>query len=199
VTEGPRQPPRDFDLTNLAANADRARRPRVWQATFVFVVGIALIVIGAYFLTAPPAGSIPPYSSGPAIFIAGGVVLAGAGFWVRSGLGPSPRRLIVSEGSIDFADIPGHSNIRVRWEDSVFRLDIHDFREIRGADPKSRGRGYDFLIQSGHGPEAAVSLEAVEAILRIAESRGMDVSKRRVSIGAKAPEVLTSIRGPAHA
>ena len=195
VSEGPKQPPGEFDLTNLAANADRARRPRVWQATLVLGVGIALIGIGACFLIAPPVGSIPPYSSGPAIFIAVGIVLAGAGFWVRSGLGPSPRRLFLTESSIDLAKIPHRSNLRIRWDRPGFKMEIHDFREIRTADPRSRSKGYEIILHPPRGPETAVPREALEAITQIAESRGMAMTTREVSIGAKAPMIVISIRG----
>lgn len=186
--------PRNFDLTELALRADRARRFRRAASTSIRGIGIALVLIGAYFFFAPPDGSIPAYSLGPFLFIALGVIIVGYSSWVVRGLGPSPRRLVLTRSSVSFEDIPGRPPIRMSWNRHRLRLDLYDLREIRKAKPESRSRGYEFLVQPEGGPEAAISPEAYEAIIQAAEEHGLHVSKRSVPSGAGAPMLVTTIR-----
>jgi hypothetical protein len=183
-----------FDLTDLAVRADRARRFRIGLVDALRVIGFALAAIGVYFFVAPPVGSIPPYSTGPASFIGIGAVLVILATWVRAGLGPSARRLVLSRTHLSFEEIPGRKSVRVEWKDPRFKLEIDDYRQIRNADPNSKLQGCDLVISSGRWPETAVPLEAVEAILRIAEQLGLRVSRRTMAIGAKAPLHLVTIR-----
>jgi hypothetical protein len=188
------QGPRNFDLTELALLADRARRFRRVASNSILGVGFALILIGSYFFFGPPPGSIPAYSSGPILFIAIGVIIVGYASWVVRGLGPSPRRLVLSRSSVSFEDIPGRPPICVDWNRHGLRLDLYDLREIRKAKPESRSRGYEFLVQPSGGPEAAIPPEAYEAIIQVAEEHGLQVSKRSVPSGAGAPMLITTIR-----
>jgi len=186
--------PRVFDLTDLARRANRARRFRRVASNAVRGIGVALILIGVYFFLAPPPGSLPAYSSGPLLFIGLGVVIAGYASWVVRGLGPSPRRLVLSRSAVCFEDIPGRPPVRVSWNRHRLRLDLYDFREIRKAKPESRSTGYEFLVRPSGGPEAAIPREAYEAILQLAEEGGLRVSRRSVPSGAGAPMLVTTIR-----
>lgn len=187
-------PPLTFDLTDLAVRADRARRFRIIQSNFVRAFGAVLVVVGAYFFLYPPAGSIPPHSSGPLLFIAIGAIVVGYGSWIIYRLGPSARRLVISRDFLSLEDIPGRKSVRLLWNQPGFRLDIHDFREIRNADPQSKSRGYEFVLHPSRGPETAVPMRAVDAIIEQAERHGLQVGRRSVSVGAKAPMIVVSIQ-----
>jgi hypothetical protein len=186
-----------FDLSALASHADRARRFRLGLNRAQFALGLALVVIGGYFFFAPPPASTPRYSVGPALFIAIGIVLAAVAAWVHTGLTASPRRLVISNKGLLFDNIPGRKSLHVEWERPRLKLDLYDMREIRRVNPKSRSRGYDFLIQAGGGPETAIPQEAFDAIIRTAAENRLAVSSRKVPSGAGPPMVLTTIR-PAH-
>ena len=193
-TGGPVQPSQTFDLSNLAESADRARRFRVAQSRFVRGLGLALMLVGALFYVAPPAATLPRYSSGPLIFIVIGPIVFAAGYWVSVNLGPSARRLIVSAEGISLENIPRRPPVRLEWEQTGFRLEIHDFRDIRKADPKSRSHGYEIVLHLPRGPETAIPPSAYEAILRGANVRGLRLNQRPVKIGARAPMIVTTIR-----
>jgi hypothetical protein len=188
------QAPQTFDLTALAVHADRARRFRVRMNFAQISLGVALVALGAYFLLLPPPGAIPPFSTGPAIVIAIGALLVGVASWVRSSLGSSPRKLIVSGRGVVFDDIPRRKPLRLDWSDPHLKLDLYDMREIRRRNPKSQSKGYDFLIQVGGGPEAAVPEEAFNAIVVTARSQGLSLTAKSVPSGAGAPMLLTTIR-----
>ncbi len=183
-----------FDLGNLAKSADRARRFRVAQGIFVLALGAALITLGGFFFFAPPAATLSRYSTGPLIFMLMGGVIVAAGTWEVTRLGPSARRLIVTPQWLALEDIPRNEPVRLEWKRGNFKLDIHDFRDIRKADPKSQSRGYDIVLHPPRGPETAIPSSAYDAILLEANVQGLSLSQRAVNIGAKAPMIVTTIR-----
>jgi len=183
-----------FNLTDLAIHADRARRFRVIENNIYRAVGGALIVIGGYFFLAPPPGSIPIHSFGPLIFMFIGAVILVHGSWIVRKLGPSARRLVLTRETISLEQIPRHEAVRLDLRSRDFRLEIHDFRGIRAANPMSRSRGYEVILHPSRGPETAVPREALTAILARAEALGMHVNRREVPIGAGAPMIVTTIR-----
>jgi hypothetical protein len=66
-----------FDLTDLADRADAARRFRALLSSAQVGLGVVIATVGAYFYLAPPPKSLPPFSTGPLLFVFIGVVLMG--------------------------------------------------------------------------------------------------------------------------
>lgn len=183
-----------FDLTDLAEKADVARRFRARLSFAQVGLGVALVVVGAYFYVTPPPQSIPRFSVGPLLFVLIGAILTGVASWVRSSLGPSPRRLEVSQEELVFSSIPHRLPLRIDWKQPALKLEIYDLRQTKVAGQATRRRGYDFLIQAAGGPETAVPLSAYETIVRIAEGHGLRITRRDVPSGAGGPMVVTTIR-----
>ncbi|MGA3023031.1 MAG: hypothetical protein ABSE66_09600 [Thermoplasmata archaeon] len=176
--------PREFDLTQLAENADRARRGRRRTVMTGGVIGVALVAIEAYFYFAPPPGAIPPHSFGPLLFILLGLVIFGYAWFVVLVLGPSARKLVVTSAHLSFESIPGRSSVRIEWNQPRFRLDIYDLRSRHAKGSDTPPRGYGFIVEPGGGPKTAVPLEARDLILQLACGDGMRMNQRTVPTGA---------------
>jgi hypothetical protein len=173
--------PTAFDLVALARNQDHVRRQTVMVINVYRAVGLVMALISAYFFLIPPAGGIAPHSILPLGWLIVGIFLVIVTTLQVPMVGPAPRRLVVTRGSVTFEDIPGRNPLTVVAGASRLRLVFTDYVNANRQLGKGRTREYDYTVRAGRGPETPVPREAYDALLDWCRENQWPLTRKTVS------------------
>jgi hypothetical protein len=182
-----------FDLTDLAAELDRATR---FSRVMVLIIALAFAIFAAialWILLFPPAGHAAdlPISATLATTAFGLVSLYG--WWAYIPLGRAPRRLMINERGIAFEQVPGRRDHVIGWGDPRLRIHIYDLRGLPKLRYDGKPRTILFRMRTRWGSDTAITQDAFDRIVREAEGHGLRVTRREAPYQGPGTRMLVTV------
>ena len=176
----------EFDLRSPVwheqAKSERSTTRMLWG---IFVVVLALTLVGLYATVRGYAESSPTAIAGLSLFLILAYVSTIVAFRVAYRGGPPPIRLRLSQQAVDLIYADGKVHFSRHWDDPEFSLTLRDFRALPQELLMSKelwlDTGDNQFFVTGFRPSripksGLLTPEAYEAILSMARQRGCSIT-----------------------